>query len=363
MALGVQAETSSFTPPSAETFTGKRAAVDLLQRLQIDILAARDPLERVGLSTNDLVTHWQWSAPHDTAPPSVELQFENDARAVVAVPGGALLAYVRYGSYWVAPGPPEKFAPEKPETKDDALPEADAATKIDGWLAKFLPPGTWRSDPLEYKDRYDATPADLYGAWWETRAERIHLGYPVRGVDVHIAINATTGDLMQLQVPLFEGPREAAVYFPIENARIKAQDYLAARPAESLGELVLRDPAAPEQFLDALDSDFAVRGGLGNAKPGSRAERKRARKAEEKAIEEGSTGPQPLAIPPTLAPGDVPLVLAPVSLVYAQAQWKPLSDSTPTSHQFLLVYAFPTQTPTARTAPVYVTAAGNEVVR
>lgn len=374
VALATPAESNRFTPPSAETFSGKRAAQDVLLRLECDARAARDPLEQVGLRPGDLVAHWQVSAAHDTAPPSVELQYTNDARAVLALPGGALLGYLRYGSYYVAPGRPEEHAPPKPKSKEDALPEAEAKAQAEQWLARFLPADTWRIVAIEYKDRFDASPDDLYGAWWEARAERVFQGFPAIGVDAQVALDAETGALMQLVLPAFAPPREAVAYFPLLNARIKAEDYLASRPAEALMELTQHDPAAPEAFLDGLEEDFAVRGGLGATQPGDRAARKRLRKAQKLAAQAGeagsvptessndATGPQPTAIPPTLAPGDVPLVLAPLTQRFTQGQWQPLDPTDPTP-KFELVYAFPTQTPTAPTAPLYITANNNEVAR
>jgi len=362
-ALGAQGQATRFTPPSAETFSGKKAAEDVLRSLQIDARAARDPLALLGLKMNDLVTHWHWGEALGTAPPTVELHFENDARAVIAAPSGALLGYLRYATNLIAKDPPKHLTPGSAPPKEDALAEVEAAAKVEEWIAKFLPAGSWRTGGLEYKDHHDITPGDLYGTWWIARAARIHLGYPARGVDVVVALDAASGELMQLQVPVFDPPRDAAIYFPVENARIKAEDYLSARPGEALAELILRDPNAPDQFLP-------------DPNPTTRAERRRERKME-RAIAEGDTakvealqadgdgsgaGPLPNPTPPTLAPGNVDVVLAPVSFVWSQAQWKPLSDTSPTP-QFMLVYAFPTQTPTAPTGAIYVTTAGNEVVR
>jgi hypothetical protein len=312
-ASAARAESSAFSPPTAETFTGKQALEDAFLRLQLDYRNSRDALDLLGIGRNALVTYWQWSFPGDTAPPSIEFHFEAGQYVVIDIASGVLLTYLRHGEYWVTPGPPEASAPEVPKPKSAAITEDNAGKLAAEWLAKFAPTATWTADGPVYKDRFDVAPEDLLGAWWEFSFERTHGGYPVRGANAEIALNAETGELMRFALPLFAPPAGLAIYFPPENARIKADDYLQQDP-QCLEGLLAVKPNLPEQQIIDTGDNFSVRGGL----VGRRAQRK-AEKKENKQLKTNKSNPSdpapgeefPIIAPiaPVLGPGEVQLAL------------------------------------------------------
>lgn len=363
LALALPAYAEGFTRPAAETFSGKQALSDALLRLGVDPREARPACDTLGISQDTLVTYWQWSAPADTAPPSIEFHLDTGARLVLEHPGGRLLAYVRHGNYWVAPGPPEQHAPAAPQSREAALPEADAAAQAAAWRDKLAPGGTWKASPPVYADRFDASPGDLYGAWWECAFERTHEGRAVRAAGIEIALDAATGQLMRVAVAPFTPPEASAVYFTPEHARLKADDFLRTVP-DPLAELLVVKIDAPTQQIDDIGGQFAVRGGLDapNAPRKARREARRREKTPENGTDPLAALPSIAPVPPVLADAPPELVYAPVREVWKQQTWQAIEAERP-GMRLLLVYEFPTQTPTAPTLPVYVTAAGNEVVR
>lgn len=361
------AESSAFTRKSAETFTGKQTIEGAFRSLEIDYRNSRDALDLVGIDNDDLVVYWTWGADNDTVLPSIEFHLEAGQYIIIDAASGKLLTYLRYGKYWVSPGPAEDSAPSEKKTRDDALPGEKAAEIANAWIEKLAPGAAWHPQPPEYKDRFDVVPGDLFGAWWEFNYERVYEGYPARGADAEIGLNAETGELMRFTLPIFTPPASVDIYFPPENARIKADDYLNIAP-NTLNDLLLYKPSLPEQQIQDTGNNFSVRGGL----VGSRAQRKEAKK-ELKQLKKNSNnnkdggealeGPIPEPIPPALAPGDPTLALVAVDEVWKQQTWRPIDATKPTARQYTLVYEFATQTPTALTLPVLVTTNGNEIVR
>lgn len=214
------AESISFTPDSSQTFSGRITLDDLYSRLSLDYIAGRKSLAPLDIGPNMQVEYWTFGAEKDLAPKSLEIHLQEGPWVVVAIADSRVLTYLRHGEYWVSPGRPEESAPATAKTKESALSEDTAKAKAQEWLAKLAPDGTWQVVEVTYKDRFDAVPQDLYGAWWEVTCERTHAGYPVRGANAYVGLDAETGTLMRFDLPPFSPPAGVEVYFPALNARL-----------------------------------------------------------------------------------------------------------------------------------------------
>lgn len=364
-ALG-HAESTAFTPESALSFSGRITLDDLYSRLNLDYIAGRKSLAPLDIGPNAQVEYWTYGAEKDLAPRSLEIHLQDGPWVVVALADSRVLTYLRHGTYWVSAGRPEDSAPTTAKTRENAISEDKAKATAEEWMAKLAADGTWQVAEVNYKDRFDVVEKDLFGAWWEVSCERTHGGFPVRGANAYVGLDAETGALMRFDLPPFTPPRSVEVYFPPANARLQAQLYMESAP-NPLMDLVQFETGAPEASIAALGDDFTARGAGFVGKDSRQAKKlaKRLEKEQRKAAEDapdGEAAEVAKAIPPTLLASEPTLALVLVSEVYKQNQWQPI-DATDPKPRYALAYEFATQTPTAPTRPVYVLAATDEVAR